>query len=118
MVYKGFEDLEVWQKSKQTAVNTVFAVKFMSDRKLKEQMRDAAFSISANIAEGYERKSVKDKLRFFGYSKGSASELKSHIQISAASGLIDKGKASNIVQDLTSIGSMLAKLIQYYETLL
>jgi four helix bundle protein len=116
MTYKGYEDLEVWRRSRDVAIETVKAVKHFKDFKIKEQIRDAAFSIPANIAEGHERSSTKDVLRFLGYSKGSASELKTHIQISGSSGLLNPEKANLITKELTEISSMLAGLIKYHQS--
>lgn len=117
MTYKGYEDLNVWKLARDTAVEVIKVVGSVNDRRLKDQMRDAAFSIPSNIAEGYERKTAKDKIRFFGYSKGSASELKTQIEISGAAGLINENRSQEIIKSLTHINAMLARLIKYYESL-
>lgn len=49
------------------------------DYALCGQMRDAAISIPANIAEGYGRWHKKDKINFYIYSRGSACEERSHL---------------------------------------
>lgn len=114
----GYEDLEVWQRSKKVAIEIVIATKHFKDFKIKGQIRDAAFSVPANIAEGHERSSTKEMLRFLGYSKGSASELKTHIEISGSSGLLNPEKANKINKELSEISSMLAGLIKYHKSIL
>lgn len=117
MAYHGYEDLEVWKKSRDVAIEVIRAVGVVGDPRLKKQMRDAAFSIPSNIAEGYERKTAKDKVRFFGYSMGSAAELKTQIEICGNSGLINQQKARIIIDNLAIIKAMLNKLSKYYEAL-
>lgn len=74
---RGYMKLEVWND----AVNlSKFSYKLVDkvsnlDYKLKSQIVDAAQSISANIAEGYGRKSINEYLYFLNISLGSLAEL-------------------------------------------
>ncbi|MEI9962873.1 MAG: four helix bundle protein [Limisphaerales bacterium] len=66
--------LEAWQRGLD-----LFAMAFrlsttVSDLKLKSQFRDAAQSVSANIAEGYGRRSLPEYLQFLYIAKGSLAE--------------------------------------------
>ncbi|MEA3287226.1 MAG: four helix bundle protein [Candidatus Marinimicrobia bacterium] len=112
MAYNGYEDLRVWQKSKALAVQVFVVLKNSKEYKLKEQMTKAALSIPSNIAEGYERKSSKEFIKFLGYSKGSASELKTQIQIAKETGIIKEKTANEIINELNTINSMIAGLIK------
>jgi four helix bundle protein len=74
----GFEELTVWQKSKELAVEVyqlTNSTAFAKDYGLKDQMRRAAVSIPSNIAEGDERETDKEAIRYFFIAKGSAAEL-------------------------------------------
>ena len=68
-----------WQKAHQLRL-MVFALAdaFPPEQRfiLADQMRRAVDSIPANIAEGFGRRSVPDKVRFYNISEGSAEELK------------------------------------------
>ena len=88
------------------------ALKGTREFKLKEQMTKAAISIPSNIAEGYERRSPKEFVKFLGYSKGSASELKTQIQIAGETGIILEETAKDLINEITQINSMLAGLIK------
>src|SRR6185295_6808270 len=71
---KSFEDLIVWQK----AHDWVLLVYRLSDSfptkenyALTSQLRRAAMSVPANIAEGFKKRGVRDKARFFNIAQGS-----------------------------------------------
>ena len=66
-----FEDLEVWKRGCQLAVDVYVANHTSKDFGLRDQMQRAAVSIPSNIAEGCERDSTPEFIKFFRYSKGS-----------------------------------------------
>lgn len=74
-----FPDLEVWKEAHQAALQT-YALTERLPRKelfgLQAQMRRAAVSVPANIAEGFARPTRPDKLRFYAIARGSLSELR------------------------------------------
>ena len=76
-------------------------------------MTKAAVSIASNIAEGAERGSSADYIRFLHIAKGSAAELRTQIYIAAEIGSIFPGnKAHELITELKSISSMLHGLIK------
>lgn len=78
---KDFTEMPVWQKAMDIA-EMCFKISEglpkKEDYALASQIR-AAESISANIAEGFGRRTSKDKSRFYDISRGSAFETKSHL---------------------------------------
>ena len=91
MKSQSFEQLIVWQK----AHSYVLAIYKITKQYPKEelfclvnQMRRAAASITANIAEGYAKISSKDKLRFYNISQGSLEETRNFIILSKDLGYI------------------------------
>lgn len=56
---------------------------------LQSQMRRAAVSVAANIAEGAARRSTLELLQFLGVANGSLSELDTHLEISRRLGYLD-----------------------------
>jgi len=78
----SFEDLEVWKRGCQLAVDVCVAIDDSKNYGLKDQMQRSAISIPSNIAEGSERDSTADFLRFLRYSKGSCGELRTQLYIS------------------------------------
>jgi four helix bundle protein len=76
---RNFEDLKVWQEAHQLTLDVYKATEAHPQREqygLASQMRRAAVSVPANIAEGFGRKSEKEKVNFYNIAQGSLSELK------------------------------------------
>jgi four helix bundle protein len=71
---RGYMKLEAWQRGMDLFVMAFRLSKDVSDLKLKSQFRDAAQSVSANIAEGYGRRSLPEYLQFLYIAKGSLAE--------------------------------------------
>lgn len=84
-------DLRVWQAAVEL-VETVYQITAAFPRDevfgLTSQMRRAATSVAANIAEGAARSGTKELLRFLSIASGSLSELDTHIEIAMRLGLI------------------------------
>ncbi len=81
-MFSSFEDMPVWQKAMDLA-QKVFSLTDTLPRKedygLTSQIRRSALSVSGNLAEGFGRHHIKDKLNFYYASGGSLTETKSHI---------------------------------------
>jgi len=82
MATTTFEDLDVWKRGCQLAVDICVATHTMKNFGLKDQLQRSAISISSNIAEGAERDSDGDFIRFLRISKGSCGELRTQLYIS------------------------------------
>lgn len=74
---RGYKQLRAWQKADDLAVLVYESTHALnrSDRWLATQIRRAAVSVPANIAEGYSRGSLRDYLRFLGFARGSLGEV-------------------------------------------
>ncbi|MFO1475794.1 MAG: four helix bundle protein [Verrucomicrobiota bacterium] len=66
--------LEAWQRAMDLFVLSFRLSAGLGDLKLRSQFRDAAQSVSANIAEGYGRRSLPEYLQFLYTAKGSLAE--------------------------------------------
>jgi len=87
----SFRQLETWQEAHKLVL-MVYRVTadFPPDERfgLVSQMRRAAASVPANIAEGFKRRGVQDKIRFYNVAEGSLEELKYFILLSHDLGYI------------------------------
>jgi len=71
---RGYVRLEVWQRAMDLFEMAFRLAAAVSDFKLKSQFTDAAQSVSANIAEGYGRRTLPEYLQFLYTAKGSLAE--------------------------------------------
>jgi len=76
-----FEDLEVWKRGCNLTVDIHVALADSSDFALRNQMERSSLSIPSNIAEGAERDSTPDFIKFLRYSKGSCGELRTQLYV-------------------------------------
>jgi len=115
MAYQDFKELRVWQEGKQLAIE-VYKItgnaRFSKDYGLRDQVQRAAVSIASNIAEGYERNSHKDFVRYLLIAKGSLSELRTQMEIASEIGHIDENVFEQIEDRCKKITGMLINLIK------
>ena len=84
-----FETLDAWKRSVQLSVEVYKHFSDSRDFGFKDQITRSCLSIPSNIAEGLEKQSLKDQVRFIDYSKGSAAEFATQSIISTEIGYID-----------------------------
>ena len=115
----GFKDLAVWQKAKDLAV-LIYGVSNSEmksvDFGLKDQVRRSAVSVASNLAEGDERDTDKESIRYFFIAKGSVAELRTQLQIAHESGHLKKTIYETLETDYAILGKRIGKLIQARRT--
>lgn len=117
---ESFKDLIVWQKGTDLVNEIYKATKPFPKEELyclTSQIRRAAISISANIAEGWGRGTTKNYIQFLEISRGSLFELNTLIIISYNQEYISKETCDDIENKLNEIGRMLNALITKLENL-
>ena len=75
----AFENLKVWKRSSRLCANLYKAFSESRDWEFKSQITRSALSIPSNIAEGYERNSTNEYMRFLKIAKGSCGELRTQL---------------------------------------
>ena len=111
----NFRELVVWKKAKELAVDIYTltdANPFSKDFRFRDQIRSAAVSISANIAEGDELDTNKQSIRHFYIAKGSTAELITFLIIAAEIKYVEPTLATQWIDRCEHISSMLNRLIQ------
>jgi len=107
-----FEDLSVWQKAHQLVLQ-VYRItgSFPAEERfgLSSQMRRAAVSVPANLAEGFKKRGVKDKLNFYNIAQGSLEELRYYLILSKDLGYLSDNH--EMVESAEEIARMLHGLI-------
>ena len=113
MGYSSCECLEVWRRACDLAVTICRESAGVRQFALRTQIQRSAISVPSNIAEGSERDSAADFIRFLRIAKGSIAELRTQILI--ARRLDQWGQDQFILADREAreIGSMIQGLIKY-----
>ena len=116
MKIQKFEDMKVWQDAREF-VKRIYKSssneKFKKDFGLRDQIQRASVSIMSNIAEGYERDSNKELIRFLIIAKGSAGEVRSLLYVANDLGYITENEFSNHYESAVSIIKQISNFIKY-----
>jgi len=110
-----FTDLVTWQEAHKLALLIYKIVKsFPREERfsLIDQMRRAAVSVTSNIAEGFGRKSSKDKNQFYTHSKGSLIELQNQLILSKDVGYLKDDIFREIAKQTVVVHKLLVGLIK------
>ena len=119
MKIKSFEDLDCWQEARLLTQNIYLATNntsFKKDYGLVDQVRRAATSIMANIAEGFSRQGDREFTQFLFISKSSASELQSHVYVALDQKYISQEDFVKLRELLESIQKRISNLIKYLKS--
>ena len=109
---RSFQDLIVWQKAHQWVLSVYRYSDGFPRREiygLTSQLRRAAISIPANVAEGFKKKSKADKNRFMNIAQGSLEECRYYLILAK-----DLGYGEN--SELMSQAEEISKLLEAYST--
>ena len=110
-----FEDLDCWQLSKDLAIE-LYKIssqgKVSKDFGLRNQLRKSAISIISNIAEGKERGSASEFIRFLYIAKSSAAELRTQLTIAKEVGFFNESNFQNLLEKTVKISFMISSLIK------
>ena len=112
---RNFEDLEVWQKSHALTVKLYRLTEPFPRSEtfgLTSQIRRAAGSIGANLAEGCGRWGEGELARFVQIAMGSASELQNHIRLARDLNFLNSDEYQNVLKDVVGVRQMLTAFLQ------
>ena len=116
MAIKSYEDLQVYQEAYQLALQMHRMTQELPAQEryeLGQQIRRAAISVPANIAEGYGRKnSEKEFQHFLRNSMGSANEVKVFVDMMRDLGYIDQEKHQELRQSYDILTKKMYRLIE------
>ncbi len=107
---EGFEDLKVWQDGISIAVDIYSAFQKCNDFGLRDQIQRSAVSIPSNIAEGFDRQTSNEFIRFLRVAKGSCGELRTQLIIAHKVGVITD---ESFIERTKHLSAMIQKLISY-----
>lgn len=116
---ESFTDLNVWKEGHKLVVIVYKITKYFPKEEtysLTDQMRRAASSITANIAEGFGRQTYKEKVQFYYMAKGSLSELKNFILIAKDIGYLSVEQLGQLAEQANIVDQILQGFIRKSKT--
>lgn len=111
-----FEEIEAW-KAARLLTKTVYDLSnqggFSRDFALRDQIRRAAVSIMANIAEGFERGGDKEFLQFLSLAKASCAEVRSHLYVAMDQSYLDAKQLDERLEQAKGVSRMISGFMDY-----
>lgn len=106
-----FENLEVWQDAIELAARVYDFFRSSEDLGFRNQIQRAAASVSNNIAEGYERDTNAEFIRFLIIAKGSCGEVRSQAHLARRIGLLTEEQSGILVEEARRLSRRIARFI-------
>lgn len=116
MMVNSFEELQIWKKAIEIGVKIYLLADqtpLKNDYKSRDQLIGSAVSISNNIAEGFEYNSRVQFIKFLGYAKGSAGELRSQLALLVELNRVPKEEYLKLKEELIVLSRQIKALITY-----
>jgi four helix bundle protein len=113
MPIQSFEQLAVWTKAHALVLDVYVCTGQLPDREkfgLISQMRRAAVSVPANIAEGFKRRGYREKARFYNIAQASLEELRYYFIL--CRDLRYHEEPANQLQQISDVGRLLSALFR------
>lgn len=118
MTFTTFEEIAAWQEAR---ILTKMVRRFSkgpvakNDWSWVDQIGRSALSVMANIAEGSDSQSRKEFIRFLGYAKRSAAEVRSHLYYGLDENYLTLSEFDEAALKAKKIGAQIGKLVQYLQ---
>lgn len=110
----SFKELFVWEKGHKLVLEIYRVTADFPHAEqfgLTNQIRRASVPITSNIAEGFSRRSIKEKVQFYYMAHGSLSEVENQVLIAKDIGYLNKSDYSILMDILSDTGKLLNGLI-------
>ena len=95
------------------AVSVMTIMRQQRDYSLRNQMIRSAISVPSNIAEGYERRSNREFIRFLRIAAGSNAELRTQLYLARATEQIEQDLATKMIDQTQKVSAQLINLIRH-----
>jgi four helix bundle protein len=112
---KSFEDLIVWQKSHALVLEVYKLTKDFPQHELyglRSQLRRACVSVPGNIAEGFRKRGLLDKIRFLNIAQGSLEESRYYLILAHDLGYLDHTVLKDLIEEISRLLSAYIKGIE------
>ena len=110
---KKFEDLIIWQDSKSLTLSIYEHFRRIKDFGLKDQIQRATVSVMNNIAEGFERETDAEFIRFLYIAKASCGEVRSILYLSENLKYINSKDSQELIVQTKRLSGSIFNFIKY-----
>jgi four helix bundle protein len=110
-----FYDLDVWKDAHQLCIEIYKLTGTFPKTEtyaIVDQMRRAASSVGANIAEGFGRYHYKDKIKFYYHSRGSACEVQNFLLLSKDLDYLGDAKTKELIEKYENLNKRINSFIK------
>jgi four helix bundle protein len=114
-----FEEIEAWQTARElTALVYPITAQgaFARDFGLKDQIRRAAVSVMSNSAEGFESQTQPQFIRYLGFAKASAGEVRSQLYVSRDLEYITEEQFTDAFRVAEKASRQISRFVIYLES--
>ncbi len=116
MSIERFEDIRAWQYARKLT-NAIYQASnqndFGKDYRFRDQIRSAAVSVMANIAEGFDSSSDKEFLRFLSFARRSVTEVQSHLYVARDQDYITQEQFDELFQMSVAAKNLISGFMRY-----
>ncbi len=110
---RDHKDLIAWQVAMELCIAVYRDTRDFPDRErfgLVPEMRKTARSVACNIAEGHQRKTTREFLRFLDITQGSRAELETQLVLASQLGYLDKNSSCDLLDLTRRVGCLVSAL--------
>ena len=118
---RSFTDLNAWKEGHKLVLMIYEATEVFPQKEVYElanQLRTAVASITSNIAEGFSRKSYKEKIQFYLMALSSLTEVQNQILAAKDIGMMSKADFDEVAEQSVRVSKLLNGLIKKSKTFL
>lgn len=111
-----FKDLDAWKEGHKLVIEIYKITKNFPKEEmfgLTNQLKRTAVSVTSNIAEGFSRKSLKEKIQFYSMAKASNTELQNQLLIAKDVGYLSREKFEKLEEQSIRVNKLISGLIRY-----
>ena len=120
--FSSFEEIISWQKARELN-SEIYKItnksnSFSKDFGLRDQIRRASVSITSNIAEGFERQTTNEFIRFLYIAKASAGEVRSQLYVAFDINYLTKEEFEELKMKVNEVSKLISGLLKYLHSTL
>jgi len=112
---RRFTDLIAWQRGHYLVITTYKTTDKFPQKEvyaLTSQMRRCVVSITSNIAEGFSRQTLKEKIQFYYMALGSLTELQNQLLVAKDVGYLPKEEFNKLAKQTIEVNKLINGLIK------